>query len=445
MLGPELATMTGKAPQDHLEANTAIHGPVLQFDWPALQIGVGSYEEGPTGLTILRFPGSAVAAVDVRGGSPGTVNTDYLRLGYEEPKVDAIVFAGGSAYGEEAITAVATGLKDDGVYGGDWKNVALVTGAIIYDFFGRRLNEIYPDKRLAQAALHALRPGVFPLGAQGAGRMAMQGAFFGWGVHSGQGGAFRQIGNIKLAAFAVVNSSGAITDREGRVVRFRNQRDALPRASDLLAHLPQSRLQEGNSPTIRSNHPGSQHTTVSVIITNQTFGYAALQRLAVQVHTSMARAIQPFATDADGDTLFALSTQEVSSANLSLRDLNSIAGEVMWDAILASVPEEPLFVAPLSVSVSSADLGRYVGSFCFGPKAVLHIGVSQNRLWAEPTMDFFDFRSGQAASLEPISQSEFYVDGTYRTRISFVGGDSGAVTSALINPGRWQQLGLRVK
>jgi len=436
--------MIGKAPQDHLEADTGIHGPILQFDWPALQIGVGSYEEGPTGLTILRFPGSAVAAVDVRGGSPGTVNTDYLRLGYEEPKVDAIVFAGGSAYGEEAITAVATGLKDDGVYGGDWKNVALVTGAIIYDFFGRRLNEVYPDKRLAQAALHALRPGVFPLGAQGAGRMAMQGAFFGWGVHSGQGGAFRQIEDIKLAAFAVVNSTGAITDREGQVVRFGNQTDALPKASDLLAHWPQSRFQGRDSQLINSRHGDGQHTTVSVIVTNQTFGYAALQRLAVQVHTSMARAIQPFATDADGDTLFALSTQEVSNPNLSLRDLNTIASEVMWDAILASVPEEPLFVAPASVFISSADLADYVGSFRFGPKAVLNLGVNQNRLWAEPTMDFFDFRSGQTVNLEPISESEFYIAGTYRTRISFARDDSGEVTGALINPGRWQQLGLRI-
>ena len=201
--------------QDHLKPDTDLRGPVLQFDWPAFQIGIGSYEEGPTGLTIFRFPDSAVAAVDVRGGSPGTVNTDYLRLGYEHPSLDAVVFAGGSAYGEEAITAVATGLKDEGAYSGDWDNVALVGGAIIYDFSGRRLNEIYPDKRLAQAALHDLRSGVFPLGAQGAGRMAMQGAFFGWGVHSGQGGAFRQIDDIKVAAFVVVNSSGAITDRDG--------------------------------------------------------------------------------------------------------------------------------------------------------------------------------------------------------------------------------------
>jgi len=429
-----------KAAQDHLKTDTEIRGPVLQFDWPAIQIGIGSYEEGPTGLTIFRFPDSAVAAVDVRGGSPGTVNTDYLRLGSEEPNVDAVVFSGGSAYGEEAITAVATGLKDDGAYSGDWDNVALVAGAIIYDFFGRRLNEFYPDKRLAQAALHDLRPGLFPLGAQGAGRMAMQAGFFGWGVHSGQGGAFRQIDDLKVAAFVVVNSSGAITSRDGRVVKFRNQPTGLPKASDLLASLPESRsddwIRKGNNPSKTGGH----HTTTSLVVTNQKLRYAALQRLAVQVHTSMARAIQPFSTEVDGDTLFALSTQEVSSTSPSLRDLNTIASEVMWDAILESVPEEPIFVPPPPVDLSSASLTKCAGSFRFGPKAVLSVCVHQDQLSVEPTMDFFDLRSGQSTNLQPISESDFYVSGIHRTRVSFPRENPNI---ALINPGRWQQLGFR--
>jgi L-aminopeptidase/D-esterase-like protein len=429
-----------KAAQDHLKTDTEIRGPVLQFDWPAIQIGIGSYEEGPTGLTIFRFPDSALAAVDVRGGSPGTVNTDYLRLGYEEPNVDAVVFSGGSAYGEEAITAVATGLKDDGVYSGDWDNVALIAGAIIYDFFGRRLNEFYPDKRLARAALHGLRPGLFPLGAQGAGRMAMQGGFFGWGVHSGQGGAFRQIDDLKVAAFVVVNSNGAINGRDGRLVKFRNQPTGLPKASDLLASLPESRFEDWNPKGSNSIKTGGHHTTTSLVVTNHKLRYAALQRLAVQVHSSMARAIQPFSTDVDGDTLFALSTQEVSSTSAALRDLNTIASEVMWDAILASVPEEPIFIPSPPVDVSLASLIKCAGSFRFGPKAVLDVRVHQDQLWVEPTMDFFDFRSGQSVNLQPISESDFCVPGIHRTRVSFPRENPNI---ALINPGGWQQLGFR--
>jgi L-aminopeptidase/D-esterase-like protein len=441
-----------KTPQDHLKADTEIRGPVLQFDWPAIQIGIGSYEEGPTGLTIFRFADSAMAAVDVRGGSLATVNTDYLRLGYEQPNVDAVVLSGGSAYGEEAITAVATGLKDDGFFSGEWDDVALVVGAIIYDFSGRRLNEIYPDKRLAQSALHSLWSGVFPLGAQGAGRMAMQGAFFGQGVHSGQGGAFRQIGDLKAAAFVVVNSSGAITDRNGRLVKVRNNLtdpevagssalSGLPKAADLLADLPVSRSGRWFPQTRDHRDTGGHHTTLSLVVINQKVSYAALQRLAVQVHTSMARAIQPFSTDVDGDTLFALSTQEVSDASLGLRDLNTIAGEVMWDAVLASVPEEPIFIPPPSVDLSLASLARCTGTFRFGPKAVLRIRIHQGQLVAEPSMDFLDFSSGQSVNLKSISESDFYVPGIHRTRVSFPCENSGKI--ALINPGRWQQLGFR--
>src|SRR5207253_4599419 len=99
------------ADQAGLVANTGIDGPVLTFDWPAIEVGIGSYEEGPTGVTVIRFPKRASVTVDVRGGAPGTVNTDSLRLGYGRPFTDAIVFSGGSAYGEETVPAVATALK----------------------------------------------------------------------------------------------------------------------------------------------------------------------------------------------------------------------------------------------------------------------------------------------------------------------------------------------
>jgi L-aminopeptidase/D-esterase-like protein len=409
------------AGQDHLKINTDIHEPVLRFDWPAIQIGVGSYEEGPTGLTIFCFPRRAIGAVDVRGGAPATVNTDTVRSGFE---VDAIVFAGGSAYGEEAITAVQTGLKDDGIRSGAWNNVALAAGAIIYDFQARRLNEIYPDKRLARAALHALRPGLFPLGAQGAGRMAMQGGFFGWPVHSGQGGAFRQVGNSKIAAFTVINAVGAITDRQGNVVKHHRGpgQSAKIKISELLTHLPESRGERWTRSSVNSTR--GQNTTTSLLVTNQRLTYAELQRLAAQVHTSMARAIQPFATQDDGDT---------------------IAGETMWDAVLASVPEEPAFNSPVSsAGVSPDELGTYQGTYRFGPNALLKIMVSNGKLLLDPgSIEFFDLVPHRPVALESTSATEFYIQSIYHTRIAFERDASGKVTHALINPGRWQQRGIR--
>src|SRR3979411_1094503 len=91
--------------QNGLVANTAIDGPALTFDWPAIEVGVGSYEEGPTGVTVIRFPKRASLAVDVRGGGPGTVNTDVLRLGYSRPFGGALGVSGGSALGGGATPA----------------------------------------------------------------------------------------------------------------------------------------------------------------------------------------------------------------------------------------------------------------------------------------------------------------------------------------------------
>src|SRR5271163_1419109 len=71
-------------------------GPALTYDFPAVRIGVAEYEEGPTGATVLLFRKPVMAAVDVRGGAPGTVLTDALRLAYDEPFVNAITLAGGS-------------------------------------------------------------------------------------------------------------------------------------------------------------------------------------------------------------------------------------------------------------------------------------------------------------------------------------------------------------
>lgn len=119
------------ADQSNLVPVTTPTGATLQFDWPMLSIGIGQYEEGPTGVTVFRFARKVMAAVDVRGGAPGTVNTDYLRHGYDKSELDAIVLSGGSWYGLESTTAVASALKDDGVRDGRWSNLALTAGAIV--------------------------------------------------------------------------------------------------------------------------------------------------------------------------------------------------------------------------------------------------------------------------------------------------------------------------
>jgi L-aminopeptidase/D-esterase-like protein len=125
--------------QDQLVPVTTFEGPILEFDFPSLRIGVAEYAEGPTGATVFWFPDRAVGAVDVRGGAPGAYNVDWLRLGYGFPNLDAVAISGGSWYGLGTAAGVSAALKERGHRSGHWANLATVAGAIIYDYGARRL------------------------------------------------------------------------------------------------------------------------------------------------------------------------------------------------------------------------------------------------------------------------------------------------------------------
>jgi len=204
---------------------------------------VAEYDEGPTGATVFHFPKPVMAAVDVRGGAPATINTDALRLSYDSPFVHAVAFAGGSSYGLAAATGVADEIKARTANPTQWENVATVVGAIIFDVGGRRFSHVTPDYELGRAALRAAEPGRFPLGARGAGRFAMQGWYFGEPVSSGQGGAFRQLGPTRVAVFSVVNAMGSVVGRDGRLSAVRSEPGsaarsprAWPSASEAFRH-----------------------------------------------------------------------------------------------------------------------------------------------------------------------------------------------------------------
>ena len=307
-----------------LVPQTEFSGPMLTFDFPRLAIGIAEYAAGPTGCTVFNFDHGAVAAVDIRGGAHATLYTEALQNG--EGKLDAICLAGGSFYGLEAATGVAAELLARHNYSPHWGNIALVSGAIIYDF-GPRDNAVYPDKALGRAALKAARSGVFPLGPRGAGRSATVGKWLQKpyrSEHAGQGGAFREVKGVKVAVFTVVNAVGAIINRQGRVVRgsLDPRTGERPRVAD--AGLP----------------PPHGNTTLTVVVTNQILGGWSLRQLARHVHTSMARAIEPLHTISDGDVLYAVTTNELAyDQGLNEYVLGVLASEVAWDAVLASFSE----------------------------------------------------------------------------------------------------------
>ena len=306
-----------------LVPRTELDGPVLEFDFPGLEIGCAEYEEGPTGCTVFSFlPDGAACASDGRGGSPGTIG------GYEW--VHAICLAGGSLYGLEAATGVAAEIFARRRYATGWLDIPLVSGAILFDW-GPRDNAVYPDKDLGRAALRASRPNQFLLGPHGAGRSATVGKTFAYeqGEPAGQGAAFRQVGPTKIAVFTAVNAVGAIVDREGNIVRGHLD----PATGERSALVPGIEARLATGAPVR---PLPGNTTLTVVVTNQKLDGRELQTLGRQVHASMARAIQPFHALVDGDVLYAVTTNEVAGEQLESIGLGVVASELAWDAVLSS-------------------------------------------------------------------------------------------------------------
>jgi L-aminopeptidase/D-esterase-like protein len=309
---------------------TAFEGRALRFEFPGLEIGVAEYDAGPTGCTALLFPDGGHMFVDVRGGSPGVLGGTY-------EWTHAICLAGGSLYGLEAATGVASEIFRSRGYATGWTEIPLVAGAIIFDY-GPRDNAVYPDKELGRAAARAARPGVFPLGARGAGRSATVGKTFEFsgGEPGGQGAAFRELGPTRIAVFVVVNAVGAIVDRAGKVVRGHLDRATGSRTGLVAGVEERLALGEPTGRHLAAGRHVATSTTLTVVVTNQRLEGRPLRQLGRQVHASLARAIHPFHALPDGDVLFAVSTAEVENPALDATTLAVVASELAWDAVLAS-------------------------------------------------------------------------------------------------------------
>lgn len=311
---------------------TSLEGPAVEFDFPAVHVGVAEYREGPTGCTVFYFPKGATAAVDIRGGTCATVQTQHLEAG--DTRIDAVCFTGGSEYGLGAVAGVSEELWAIRGHSTDPGDLVLVPGAVIYDF-PLRGNTVCPDAALGRMALHAARPGRFPLGARGAGCSAAVGVGFSFdqGEQSGQGAAFCQVGPTKIVVFTVVNALGAIVDRHGQVVRGHLDRERGTRRHAI------EDLKGLRAKRERLDGSEGHHTTLTLLVTNQKLSPRSLRQVGKQVHTSMARAIQPFHTIYDGDVFFTVTTREVENPALSEVAVGVLASELAWDAVLSCLAE----------------------------------------------------------------------------------------------------------
>ncbi|MFD1815548.1 P1 family peptidase [Rhodococcus gannanensis] len=256
-----------------------------------------------TGCTVVLAPGGATAAVDVRGGGPGTRETDLLDPSHSVQKVDAVLLTGGSAYGLAAADGVMRWLEERGrgiPMDTDGHVVPIVPGAVIFDL---PVGDWSVRPTADHGYLAADAAGVdVARGSVGAGTGARAGVLKGGvGTASVVLGAGPAAG-ATVAALVVANPVGSVFDPATGLPWGIGESDAArwglrrPDAAELTAARAL-----GDKGTVLN-------TTIGVVATDAPLGKAACRRVAVAGHDGMARAIRPAHSPLDGDTLFALST-----------------------------------------------------------------------------------------------------------------------------------------
>ena len=296
-----------------------------------LKVGHHTLGGRPTGCTVILAEDGAVGGVDVRGGAPGTRETDLLDPRNSVNKVHAVVLSGGSAFGLDAATGVVRYLDERHIgfpIGG--VRVPIVVGAILYDLSVGGRSDIRPGADCGYQAAVAATTDPVAEGSIGAGAGATVGKLRGMdnAMKSGIGSASITLpSGLTVAALIAVNAIGDVIDpATGRVI-------AGVRGSDGTSLLDARKL------LVRGSEPGSgsgENTTIGVVATNASFTKSEMSKIAQMAHDGLARAIYPVHTPFDGDAIFALSTGAFDG-QADVFTVGALAAEVVAQAILRAV------------------------------------------------------------------------------------------------------------
>jgi len=304
-------------------------------DVRGVSVGHFTHAQRATGCTVVLCPQGAVAGVDVRGGAPGTRETDLLRPENTVDRVHALLLTGGSAFGLDAAGGVMRWLEQQGhgVAVGAVR-VPIVPAAVIFDLWHGDPS-IRPDAAAGHAACVAASTSAPAQGSVGVGAGATVGKLFGIerAMAGGIGAASVRVGGITVGALVVVNATGDVIDPSSGQPIAGARKSA---ASRQLIHATQAVLR-GELP--ERLHSGAA-TTIGVVATDAVLDKAQCTKLASMAHDGLARSISPVHTPYDGDTMFALATGSASapSATLGLLGLLGVlAAEVTARAVLHAV------------------------------------------------------------------------------------------------------------
>ncbi|MFL7869805.1 MAG: P1 family peptidase [Anaerolineales bacterium] len=307
-------------------------------DIPGIEVGQAQDDEALTGCTVVLCRKGAVAGVDVRGGAPGTRETDLLDPVNLVEKVHAVVLAGGSAFGLDAASGVMRYLDEQGIgFDTGAGKVPIVPAAIIFDLnLGR--GDVRPDAEMGYRAAASASVDAPAEGNVGAGTGASVGKIFGLksAMKSGIGLASMQASGLIVGAMAAVNAFGDVIDpQNGQVI-----------AGARSVNLGPLKLGEagyfGDTLEIMKTFIGRTvlgfatraNTVIGVVATNAKLSKPEATKVAQMAQDGIARTIRPAHTMLDGDAIFALATGEKKADPSTV---GAFAAEVIAQAILRAV------------------------------------------------------------------------------------------------------------
>lgn len=301
-------------------------------DVPGVRVGSAEDTAARSGVTVVLPDRPAVAAVEVRGGAPGTHETDLLAPSCLVDRVDAVVLSGGSAFGLEAAAGVASWLHAQGRgFPVGTALVPIVPAAIVFDLLNggaKDWGEMPPYRALGQRACteagHDVR-----LGNAGAGLGVKAGA-----IKGGLGSASALAADgLTVGALVVANPYGTIAI-PGTAVPWAA---ALERAGEFGGPFPAALADDLDYAAASAL---GANTTIAVVATNATLTKAEAQRVALMAHDGIARAVWPAHTPFDGDTVFAVATGAVPlprPAAGALCRIGAMAADCLARAIVRGV------------------------------------------------------------------------------------------------------------
>jgi L-aminopeptidase/D-esterase-like protein len=307
-----------------------------------IKVGHHTLAERPTGCTVVLVDGNAVGGVSQRGGAPGTRETDLLNPLNMVDKVNAIVLAGGSAFGLDAASGTVRWLEEHNI-GWDVRiaKVPIVPAAILFDLPVGGNPKVRPTADCGYKAAEAASTAPVPEGSVGAGAGATVGKLGGFAEHAGYpagslkptksglgSAAIRLQNGLVVAAIVAVNAVGDIVDPStGKVV-------AGVRGPDGQFVDARRLLRAGSLDSARVG----ENTTIGVVATNAKLTKAEVARMALMADDGYARAIVPSHTNGDGDTVFSLATGRWQGT-ADITTIGALAAEAMADAVVRAATQ----------------------------------------------------------------------------------------------------------